>query len=83
LVLFTTPIAGLILTVVWVALAKLTKIASIASMVVVAGTVPLAIWQGVRGPGLACLGAILALVVFRHRANISRIMGGDEQKVTT
>jgi glycerol-3-phosphate acyltransferase PlsY len=40
-------------------------------------------WQGVRGLGLVFLFAMLALVVFRHRGNISRIFGGDEQKVPT
>jgi glycerol-3-phosphate acyltransferase PlsY len=82
-VLFTVPVAGLILAVVWLVMAKLTKIASIASLVVVASTGPLAMWQGVRGLGLVFLFAMLALVVFRHRGNISRIFGGDEQKVPT
>jgi glycerol-3-phosphate acyltransferase PlsY len=80
-VLFTVPVAGLVLAVVWVVVARLTKTASIASLVVVASTGPLAFWQGVRGLGLVFLFAILALVVFRHRGNISRISGGDEQKV--
>jgi len=81
-VFFTLPLAGLILTVVWAVVARTTRVASIASLTVVLGTIPLAIWQGVRGVSLALLGATLALVVYRHRGNISRILHRSEQKVS-
>jgi glycerol-3-phosphate acyltransferase PlsY len=80
-VFFTMPLAGLILTVIWVAVARLTKVASIASLTVLVTTIPLALWQGVRGTALVLLGAMLALVVFRHRGNITRILRRSEQKV--
>jgi glycerol-3-phosphate acyltransferase PlsY len=80
-IFFTIPIAGLIQAVAWVAIAKITRVASIASLTVVLATVPLAIWQGVRSWSLVWLGAMLALVIFRHRANISRILRRSEQKV--
>jgi glycerol-3-phosphate acyltransferase PlsY len=80
-VFFTVPLAGLILTVVWVTVARLTRVASIASLAVLVTTIPLALWQGVRGTALVLLGSMLALVLYRHRGNISRILGRSEQKV--
>jgi glycerol-3-phosphate acyltransferase PlsY len=80
-IFFTMPLAGLILTVVWIAVAGLTRVASIASLTVLVSTIPLALWQGVRGAALVLLGATLVLVLFRHRGNISRILRRSEQKV--
>lgn len=79
---FTVPLAGLILLVGWALLAKLTKVASIASMAAVVATIPLALWQGVRGIALVWLALTIALVVWRHRSNIARMIRGNEQKVT-
>jgi glycerol-3-phosphate acyltransferase PlsY len=76
------PLAGLILLVGWALLAKLTKVASIASMAAVVATIPLALWQGVRGIALVWLALTIALVVWRHRSNIARMIRGSEQKVT-
>jgi glycerol-3-phosphate acyltransferase PlsY len=67
--------------VVWIAVAGLTRVASIASLTVLVSTIPLALWQGVRGAALVLLGATLVLVLFRHRGNISRILRRSEQKV--
>lgn len=80
---FCVPLVALILTVVWVLVAKVGKVASVASLIVVLLTLPLAYWQGVRGPALGVLVGILALVTFRHRGNISRIFRRAEQKVTS
>jgi len=78
---FCVPLVALILTVVWALIAKVGKVASVASLIVVIVTLPLAYWQGVRGPALGVLVAMLALVAFRHRGNISRIFRRAEQKV--
>jgi acyl phosphate:glycerol-3-phosphate acyltransferase len=80
-VFFTMPLAGLILTAVWATVARLTRVASVASLTVLVTTIPLALWQGVRGMALVLLGAMLALVVYRHRGNIARILRRSEQKV--
>ncbi|HUO45846.1 MAG TPA: glycerol-3-phosphate 1-O-acyltransferase PlsY [Acidimicrobiia bacterium] len=82
-VFFTMPIVGVILTALWAAVARVTKVSSIASLTVVAATIPLAIWQGVRGVALVPISAILLLVIYRHRGNISRILKRSEQKVTS
>lgn len=80
---FTVPLVGLIVLVAWLVLTKLTKVASISSLVVVAATIPLALWQGVSGVAVVWLASTVALVVWRHRANIVRMMRGDEEKVPT
>ncbi len=81
--LFTVPIAGLIVLGTWAALTKLTKVAAIGSLTAVAITIPLALWQGARGLDLVWLGLTIALILWRHRSNISRMISGNEQTVTS
>lgn len=80
--LFLVPAAALILAAVWAVTVKLTKVASIGSLTVVALALPLAFWQGMRGATLAWVAAILALIVWRHRPNIMRMLRRSEQRVT-
>jgi glycerol-3-phosphate acyltransferase PlsY len=80
-VFFTLPLVGLIDLVGWAVLAKVTKVAAAASMIMVALTIPLAIWQGVTGVSLVFLIAIIALVVWRHRSNLARMIRGTEKRV--
>ena len=79
--LFAVPIVGLILSALWVTVAKLGKVASIASLIVVAASIPLLIWQGVEGWALFWFGVMLGLVIYRHRGNISRIVKRREPSV--
>lgn len=81
--LFTLPLVGFALAVVWAIVAKVFKVASVASLTVVVLAVPLALWQGTRGVALAWLAAMLALVVIRHAPNIRRMISGSEQRVPT
>lgn len=81
--LFTLPLVGFILAAVWTIVAKVFKVASIASLTVVVLAVPLAFWAGTRGVALAWLGAMLVLVVVRHAPNIKRMISGSEQRVPT
>lgn len=78
---FTVPIVGVIVVTTWLVLLKVTKTASVSSLIVVFGAIPLAIWQGVTGMSLVWLLVTVALIVWRHRANISRVFRGSEQKV--
>ena len=78
---FTVPLVGLLVVVTWAILVKLTKTASISSLIVVGVSIPLAIWRGVTGMSLVWLLATVVLVVWRHRANIQRVFKGSEQKV--
>ena len=79
--IFTVPLVALIDLVVWVLIARITKIAAIGSLVVVVITVPLAIWRGVEGFALLWMILTIGLVVWRHRGNISRMIKGNEEKV--
>jgi glycerol-3-phosphate acyltransferase PlsY len=81
--LFTLPVAAFILAAVWALIAKVFKVASIASLVAVAMTIPLALWQGTSGAALLWLAAIIVLVVARHAPNIRRMISGSEQRVPT
>lgn len=80
---FTVPIAAVIVVATWGILVRLTKTASISSLIAVGVSIPLAIWQGVRGMSLVWMLATVALVVWRHKANIQRVFQGSEQKVPT
>ena len=81
--IFTVPLVALIDLVVWGVTTRLTKIASLSSLVVVVITIPLAIWQGVTGLSLLWMALTIALVTWRHRGNIARMIKGSEEKVPT
>lgn len=80
--LFAVPIAALVLTAVWAISVRITKTASIGSLLVMILTIPLALWRGVGGLALVWVGLMLLLVLWRHRGNISRMVSGNEKKVT-
>jgi glycerol-3-phosphate acyltransferase PlsY len=79
--LYTIPLGGLLLGALWGAVVGITRVASFGSLGVVVLAIPVAVWQGVRGPSLAVLAAILILIVWRHRGNIARMVGEGERKV--
>lgn len=79
--LFTVPLVALIATVIWVIAVRLTKTASIGSLIVLAIAIPLAMWQGVAGLALVWIGLMILLILWRHRSNIIRMFSGNEQKV--
>jgi glycerol-3-phosphate acyltransferase PlsY len=81
--LFTVPIVAVIEIAVWFLVFWLTKTASIGSMVIVVITIPILIWQGLTGLSLVWVALIIALVVWRHRGNIKRMLSGSEEKVPT
>ena len=81
--IFTVWQVALIVVLVWVVMAGLTKVASISSLTVIALAVPLAIWQGVTGLRLMWMLLTIALIVWRHRSNIGRMAKGKEEKVLT
>jgi glycerol-3-phosphate acyltransferase PlsY len=81
--LFTVPIVAVIEIAVWFLVFWLTKTASIGSMVIVVITIPILIWQGLTGLSLVWVALIIALVVWRHRGNIKRMLSGSEERVPT
>lgn len=80
--LAVSPLAGLVAAAIWAAVVGLTRYASLGSILGVA-SVPLVMWW--RGEARAHLVFGLVAVVFavyRHRANIGRLLGGTELKIT-
>jgi glycerol-3-phosphate acyltransferase PlsY len=74
-----TPLPLAAVLVVFVAMAAWTRHISLAS-IVGAGTFPLAVWLIEHPPAAVVAAAILsaALIVYRHRENISRLRAGTE-----
>ncbi len=81
--LFSIPVAALIEIMIWAIVVAVTKTAALGSLVVLILALPFAYWQGIRGAGLLWLGATLALILWRHRSNLSRLLSGSEGKVTS
>ncbi|MEA1903969.1 MAG: glycerol-3-phosphate 1-O-acyltransferase PlsY [Actinomycetota bacterium] len=79
--IFTVPLVAAITGAVWIIVARLTKVASIASLIVVVIAIPLAIWRDVPGLSLMWMALTIALVIWRHKGNIMRMIGGNEEKV--
>jgi glycerol-3-phosphate acyltransferase PlsY len=81
------PLATLLDILVWGAAFALTRTVSIASIAAAALLLPALFVTGVpsrpAGPAVAALGgAIAALVLWRHRANMGRILRGEEKALT-
>ncbi|HVF74799.1 MAG TPA: glycerol-3-phosphate 1-O-acyltransferase PlsY [Acidimicrobiales bacterium] len=80
-VLVIEPVVALVAAVVWLAVVKLTKRASVASLVIALG-IPTAVLV-LRGPGTesAVVVAVAALIVARHADNVARLMRREERTV--
>ncbi len=81
LLLFGMPPLGVVVGVVWLAMAMMFRYSSLASLIA-AGVAPvLALIGGYSGTETAFLVALALLVVWTHRANISRLLAGAEPKI--
>ncbi len=77
------PFWGLMLAVGWLAIVLTTKTASIASLGAMALYVPIFVLAGHRGWAILWAGLTAALVIWRHKDNIRRILTRAENRVTT
>ena len=68
--------------VVWFGLIKVTSVAAIASLVTMVLLIPAVALFGHLGWSLGWTCATSALIVYRHRGNIVRMIRGEERKVT-
>lgn len=81
LLLFGMPPLGVVVGVVWLAVAMIFRFSSLASLVA-AGTAPvLAIVGGYMTSQVAFLVVLAILIVWTHRANIARLRAGAEPKI--
>ena len=81
MVMWMEPILGLILLAVWVGVTMLARKASIASLLLSALLVPGLAFFGHRGWSLMWAGLAVALVMYRHRGNIERLVRGSEHTI--
>jgi glycerol-3-phosphate acyltransferase PlsY len=79
--LFGAPLVMLIDFILWAVIVKLTKTASIGSLILVVVTVPLLLWQGVTGWSMVWMILTIVLIVWRHKGNIQRMARGSEERV--
>ena len=72
--------AALIFCAVWLAIAAITRYSSLAALIASAVIPPLLLW--LQYLPLATLFAVLSAILwFKHRANIRRLMDGSEGKI--
>lgn len=78
--LIIAPLATLLLVGVFVAVVFPTRLVSLSS-IIAAALAPLALWMFFQPPAIVWLGAFLAaMIVWRHRGNIQRLMAGTEPR---
>jgi glycerol-3-phosphate acyltransferase PlsY len=76
--------AGAIALVVWIIVALISRYVSLASIVAALAFVPAFLWlwpDKELWPMTAFAAAMCVLIIFRHRANISRLLAGTENKI--
>jgi len=74
-------LAGLAVMLTWIAVAFVSRISSLSSLVA-AALAPVYVWLIVRSPELAIASALMSGVLFwRHQSNIQRILRGEESKI--
>ncbi len=80
-ILAANAMLGAMMIAIWVAVALLTRMSSAAS-IVAAAAAPVIAWAWAGDAVLAAaLAVIAAILIFRHRANIAKIMSGTEGKI--
>jgi acyl phosphate:glycerol-3-phosphate acyltransferase len=81
--LFTVPLVALFEIALWALVVRMTRTASIGSMILVVITIPLILWSGVTGLALVWVALMVLVVTWRHRGNIKRMVSGSEERVPT
>lgn len=80
---FTTydPVLGLVLIGAWLISAFITRISSLSALVATAIAPVFLYWRGEPQPILLVTVLIVALIFWRHKANIQRILKGEESRI--
>jgi len=78
--LVIAPLASVLLVVTFAVVVLLTRLVSLSS-IIAAALAPFALWMFVEPPAIVSLGAFLAaMIVWRHRGNIQRLLAGTEPR---
>ena len=72
---------GLAVLGVWLAVAATTRYSSLAALVAAAAAPAITWWLFGAGPLLAAVAAMALLIVARHRANIAKLLRGEESRI--
>ena len=80
-VVWMEPLLGAALIAAWGIIVAVLRKASLASLLLAAALVPGLLAAGQRGWSLVWGGAAALLVVYRHRANITRLVSGAEHSI--
>lgn len=73
------PLVGIAVCVIWLGTAALTRISSLSALVGALGTVLVAL--AVRPDAVLLFALLAAVVLWRHRTNIARILAGEEPRI--
>lgn len=74
-------LVGLLVMLTWIAVAFLTRISSLSALIASA-LAPVYIWFLIGSPELVAASIVMAAILFwRHRENIQRILRGEESKI--
>ena len=74
--------AALVAAVVWIVTVAITRFASLGSLLAVV-SVPITLWRLHTPPEYVAFGVIASLLaIYRHRANIQRLVAGTELRIT-
>ena len=74
------PVAG-VMCALWLAVASATRYSSLASMTAALGAPVAALWLAPHPSAPAVLAVIAALLLWRHRGNIGRLVRGTERRI--
>src|SRR5262249_33108935 len=81
LLLFSMWPVGLAFGAIWLMTAAVFRMSSLAALVATAATPVIAYFVSPSGDGWIVTGVLAALIFWRHRANISRLVAGVEPKI--
>lgn len=76
------PILGLVLVLCFAVVVKVTKRASVGSLVITVGLFVGVVLTSGSFVEMAAAGAVAIVIIYRHRSNISRLISGEELKVS-
>jgi len=72
---------GLVVLGVWLTVVAATRYSSLAAIVAAVAAPLAAWWLDATGPVLAAVGAMAVLLIVRHRANIAKLLRGEESRI--
>jgi len=75
------PLLGLVLIGAWLLTALITRISSLSALVATAAAPVFMVWKGDPQPIVLATVLIVALIFWRHKANIQRILKGEESRI--